>query len=749
MTTTADPPQPPEPSRRKKRRWGDSGPANDSVANGKGDGGASEEKSGFSSSPPSSIGIQTNGSGAAVADPAARKAALQASIQARLAALKARTTQASAMPSRPAPTPVTASGASTLTNIVAVELPNDKKRHISSTPNEAKKRARVFELDLNETVPTRLLEKQRQEELLQQAEPKEKLNPYLAHTHTAVTTGDRKEAKGANDTTQIVTNEDEILDSRLAGGQIVKPRLKSRPISFVTPGTYIALGEKKRQQAARAEESGYVSGRKDGRVITSVGMGGVAAGETSGLYGAGEAGRVIDDRLPGRIDAPELEVEDYFIGGKKYKHSKEKAELSELDKRENAVKEAILAAESAMPYAMEWWDAELLPVKLRKELAAEEGKAIASRAKKQASSAVVVDDANKSDPADTSSPEEKHIKCIERCYKHASLTNSKSHSLVQHPIPILTPAQKAAAEALKNKPPTLHLTKAERKRHRKLRRAERLREQQDMQAAGLIPPPEPRLTLSNYMKVLGDQAVLDPSKMEAKVMEQIHQRKLKHERMNDERKLTKEQKAAKHARKLAEDTSASVKVALFWVRDMSHPYHRAKVDLNAQQNNITGGVLECDQPGKSEDDKLVLVVAEGGEKAIKRYVRLMTVRMRWRGEDFYEEEEEEEEELMVGEDEGENGEQKQAKQERKKFNPNNCCELIWTGMAVKRSFHTFMFQSAQNMTVARKIMEAKGVAHYWDMCVGFVERWERGEGKEGMRFRLGGGDEYDDEMMTG
>ncbi|KAL3783243.1 hypothetical protein HJC23_001150 [Cyclotella cryptica] len=236
--------------------------------------------------------------------------------------------------------------------------------------------------------------------------------------------------------------------------------------------------------------------------------------------------------------------------------------------------------------------------------------------------------------------------------------------------------------------------------------------------------------------------------MEAKVMEQIHQRKLKHERMNEERKLTKEQKAAKHARKLAEDTSTSVKVALFWVKDMSHPYHRAKVDLNAQQNSITGGVLECDQPGKGEDDKLVLVVAEGGEKAIKRYIRLMTVRMRWRGEDFYEEEDEEEEELMVGEEEGEDGEQKQPKQERKKFNPNNCCELIWTGMAVKRSFHTFMFQSAQNMTVARKILEAKGVAHYWDMCVGFVERREGGGGEEGMRFRLGGGDESDDEMMT-
>ena len=114
-------------------------------------------------------------------------------------------------------------------------------------------------------------------------------------------------------------------------------------------------------------------------------MGGRASGEGAGLYGSGEVGKVIDDRLPGRCDAPELEVEEYMVDGKKYRHSKELAEMSDGKKREFAMSAAIQAAKSAMPYALEWWDAELLPGKLRKELAAEEGKAIASRAKKQAS----------------------------------------------------------------------------------------------------------------------------------------------------------------------------------------------------------------------------------------------------------------------------------------------------------------------------------------------------------------------------
>ena len=732
MTTTAESPHQPDPSRRKKRRWGDQGPAAEAISGGV-------------------AGSHTNnGAAAAVAatpsDAAARKAALQASIQARLAALKARTA--------PVAAPIAPSTVSSTQITEAREKKRPAPSATTTSSSEPKKRARVFELDLNDTTSTRLLEKQQRVEQLKSAATQEKANPYLAHVIDKEVKDDKK-PKGKqskkdknkdNAKPSNVEDQELLLDSRLAGGQIAKNRLKSRPISFVTPGTYIALGEKKRQQAIRAQESGYVSGRKDGRVITSVGMGGVAAADGGGLYGSGEAGKVADDSLPGRMDAPELEVEDYLLGGRKYRHSKELSEMTEVQKQEAAVVASIAAAENAMPYAMEWWDAELLPGKVRKELAAEEGKAIASRTKKQASVAVDDGEKAKENHAESTSLQEKHSSFIDRCYKHASLTNSKSHSLLQHPIPILTPSQKAAAEALKNKPPTLHLTKAERKRHRKLRRAERLREQQDMQAAGLVPPPEPRLTLSNYMKVLGDQAVLDPSKMEAKVMEQVHQRKLKHEQMNEERKLTKEQKAAKHTRKLAEDTSTSVKVALFWVKDMSHPYHRAKVDLNAQQNSITGGVLECDQPGRSEDDKLNLVVAEGGEKAIKRYIRLMTVRMKWKGEDFYEEEDdEEEEELMVGEDEDENGEPK--KEKRKKFNPNNECELIWTGMAVKRAFHTFMFQSAQNPAVARKILEAKGVAHYWDLCVGLAERKEGGD-DAGMRFRLGDGTEDDDDVMA-
>ena len=553
--------------------------------------------------------------------------------------------------------------------------------------------------------------------------------------------------------------------------------LLTGPINFVTPGTYIALGEKKRAQAELAKQSGFISGRKVGNVVKSVGMGygasgGVDNNEGSGnnnntnYYGQSEAGSTANQTISSRYDAPEIQLEDYLTK-KKILTSIEDVNVETNNVAINAAISA--AVYNSMPYAMEWWDAELLPSKLRKELIGEEKKAIISKNKKK--SMVVVDKQQQQSSAEGKEEEntiqqhyqsqrEVHNQLIQKCYTNASLSNTKTYKLQQHPIPILTPQQKLAKEALKNKPPTLHLTKAERKRHRKLRRAERLREQQDLQAAGLVPPPEPRLTLSNYMKVLGDQAILDPSKMEAVVMTQIQQRKLKHDKMNADRKLTKEEKSAKHARKLYEDTSQSVSVALFYVKDMSHPYHRAKVDLNAQQNGITGGVLECEYNNSSGDGEnneggggggMALVVAEGGEKAIKRYIRLMTVRMKWKGEDFYEEEpeeEEEEEELMIGEDE-ELDEQcqpikKTKKEKRKKFNPNNECELIWNGMVMKRSFHTFMFQNAESSSVARKVLEVKGVPHYWDLCCGHLERkmgvvgggGDQG-GEEIIKFRLG------------
>jgi hypothetical protein len=48
-----------------------------------------------------------------------------------------------------------------------------------------------------------------------------------------------------------------------------------------------------------------------------------------------------------------------------------------------------------------------------------------------------------------------------------------------------------------------------------------------------------------------------------------------------------------------------------------------------------------------------------------------------------------------------------------------------------------MFQNADSATVARRILEAKGVAHYWDLAISHAERRADGGGSG---YGFGGGD---------
>jgi U4/U6 small nuclear ribonucleoprotein PRP3 len=249
----------------------------------------------------------------------------------------------------------------------------------------------------------------------------------------------------------------------------------------------------------------------------------------------------------------------------------------------------------------------------------------------------------------------------------------------------------------------------ERKKIRRQNRADREKEKQDKIALGLLPPPEPKVKLSNMMRVLSEQAVADPSAIERKVREQIAQREKNHEMRNLARKLTPEERREKKLRKIKEDASGDIHVALFKyvlcslgcgglerpnsvqrvllkrVPDLSNPQHRFKVDVNAQQYHLTGGVLIC------KDSNLNMVVVEGGKKAIKQYTKLMIRRIDWRGDREAE---------QASDSEGEGG---------------NGCLLVWQGVVARKAFNNFRFQECRTTTTARKVMEAKNVVHYWDL----------------------------------
>lgn len=131
------------------------------------------------------------------------------------------------------------------------------------------------------------------------------------------------------------------------------------------------------------------------------------------------------------------------------------------------------------------------------------------------------------------------------------------------------------------------------------------------------------------------------------------------------------------------------------VPDLSNPQHRFKVDVNAQQYHLTGGVLIC------QEENANMVVVEGGKKAIKHYTRLLTKRINWLGDA----------------DDSDAGGSDESDDESTQRRRSNGCRLVWQGVVARKAFTTFRFQECRTVETARKVMEAKGVVQYWDLVV--------------------------------
>ena len=68
------------------------------------------------------------------------------------------------------------------------------------------------------------------------------------------------------------------------------------------------------------------------------------------------------------------------------------------------------------------------------------------------------------------------------------------------------------------------LTEKEKKRLRRMKRLDKEKDKQEKVKLGLMPPPLPKVKLSNYMKIMGKEAVADPSRVEQKVKHIVEQR---------------------------------------------------------------------------------------------------------------------------------------------------------------------------------------------------------------------------------
>ncbi|XP_073006423.1 protein RDM16 isoform X1 [Typha latifolia] len=257
---------------------------------------------------------------------------------------------------------------------------------------------------------------------------------------------------------------------------------------------------------------------------------------------------------------------------------------------------------------------------------------------------------------------------------------------IEHPRPIEPPAEPAPPP-----PQPLKLTKKEQKKLRTQRRLAKERDRQEMIRQGLLEPPKAKVKMSNLMKVLGTEATQDPTRLEMEIRSAAAEREQAHVDRNIARKLTPAERREKKERKLFEDQSTlETLVSVYKIRDLSHPQTRFKVDVNAQENRLTGCVVIS--------DGISVVVVEGGRKPIKRYSKLMLQRIDWAA-------------AVGSEDDA----------DEKPDEPTNSCVLVWQGSVAKSSFNKFLVHQCRSEAAARKLFADAGVPHYWDLAVNFSE----------------------------
>ena len=321
----------------------------------------------------------------------------------------------------------------------------------------------------------------------------------------------------------------------------VAARRRDRGFRFVKAGTIVAKAERQQRKeamfASRLDKQGKVA------KIHRVHAGGVALGEDNEASGAGAKATIPVPVVP-------------------------KSLLDDARRAERA--------------GCEWWDIPYLEDEMqgnaKRILRERKSSKVASKsADKSEGDDHVSDASNISQPL--CSPSDFSI---ERC---------KTWKLIHKPVemkPVGEPENPGAQP--------LRLTERERKRIRRRRRAEAAKELQDKIRLGLVPAPQPKVKMGNLHRVLGNRAVVDPSKLEKEVKEAKSQRMKDHEMRNLAAKLTPAEKREKKTAKLKGDREAAVvsgiHVAVFRiVGELRDATKRFKLDMNARQLYLTGVCL--------------------------------------------------------------------------------------------------------------------------------------------------------------
>ncbi|CBF88900.1 hypothetical protein AN0727.2 [Aspergillus nidulans FGSC A4] len=269
---------------------------------------------------------------------------------------------------------------------------------------------------------------------------------------------------------------------------------------------------------------------------------------------------------------------------------------------------------------------------------------------------------------------------------------------IQHPV-LLEPPQ----EKLKPEQKPMYLTPKEQAKIRRQRRMADLKEQQAKIRLGLEPAPPPKVKKSNLMRVLGEQAVKDPTAVEARVNREIAERREKHEATNEERKLTKEQRHEKLARQQAQDAEKGLIMTVYRIDSLANGRHRFKISKNAEQNALTGVCVM--------HPKFNLVIVEGGAHSSNNYRKLMMNRIDWTenaGPSAVREgNREAQASWLAAEDE---------KGELKDLS-SNTCTLLWEGQVKARAFRKWLgARVCETDSQAKDVLARAKLESFWTLA---------------------------------
>lgn len=272
-------------------------------------------------------------------------------------------------------------------------------------------------------------------------------------------------------------------------------------------------------------------------------------------------------------------------------------------------------------------------------------------------------------------------------------------SYIQHPVLLEAPQDRIPFQ---QKP--MHLTKEEQKKMRRQTRMAELKEKQAKVRLGLEAPEAPKIKKSNLMRVLGEQAVKDPTAVEARVNREIAERRDKHEQDNTSRKLTKEQRHEKLAANMQKDAAKGLFVTVYRIDSLAYNKNRMKIDINAKEfHDLTGIMLTHPRTN--------IIIVEAGQHTTSFFKKLMLRRIRW----------DENAASTVNLDEGRGKESKQVPGWLRPENETgglkdlseNRCVLVWEGEVRERSFKRWTERDCESDGMARQVLEKNKMENMW------------------------------------